>query len=76
MFGALNFAIFGLGESNYEKFNEMGKHFNEIFELLGGKRVFKLGVGDSKDNTTEDSFDQWRSELWPAVQAFYNPDGN
>lgn len=53
----------------------MGKYFDDLFVSLGGKRVFTLGVGDSKDNTTEDSFDQWRTELWPAIQAFYNPAG-
>ena len=67
LFTELNFAIFGLGESNYEKFNEMGKYFDDLFVSLGGKRVFTLGVGDSKDNTTEDSFDQWRTMLWPAI---------
>lgn len=67
LFGSLNFAVFGLGESNYEKYNAMGKYFDETFELLGGKRVAALGLGDSKDNTTEDSFEQWRGELWKAV---------
>lgn len=59
-FAGMNFTIFGLGDTSYEQFNEMGKVFDESFEQLGGVRLYPMGVGNSEHHTTEDDFDKWR----------------
>jgi sulfite reductase alpha subunit-like flavoprotein len=68
----MHFAIFGLGDTSYEQFNEMGIQFNKTFEKLGGIRVFEMGVGNAEHHTTEDDFETWRAKLWPALIEFYS----
>ena len=38
----MNYAIFGLGDSSYELFNEMGKYFDAGFEKLGANRIHDI----------------------------------
>ena len=47
LFKNLNFGVFGLGDTAYEKYNSMGKYFDKIFEDLGGQRMIEAGVGNS-----------------------------
>lgn len=42
----MEFAVFGLGNKQYEFFNKMGKKIDKRLEELGGKRIFKRGEGD------------------------------
>ena len=44
----------------------MGKRTNAALESFGAKRVYPYGEGDD-DGTLETDFDQWKSELWPAL---------
>jgi len=67
----MKFAICGLGDTSYELFNEQGKHFDKAFADLGGERVFKLGVANAETFTTEEDFNEWKSELWPALCDYY-----
>ena len=67
----MNFAFFGLGDSSYELFNEMGKYFDEQFEKLGANRVFELGSGNAETFSTEEDFEKWKSAFWPALCAHY-----
>lgn len=36
LFSGMKFSIFGLGDTSYEQYNEMGKEFDAGFEELGG----------------------------------------
>ena len=67
----MNFSIFGLGDTSYEQFNEMGKMFDESFEKLGGRRVHDMGVGNAETFSTEDDFNKWKEDLWQKIFALY-----
>ena len=65
----MNFTIFGLGNTQYEHYNETGRVADRLLEKLGAKRVYGLGEGD--DNCSlEDDFVEWRKNLWPTLIEF------
>lgn len=70
-FDGMNFAIFGLGDTSYEQYNEMGRFFNESFEKLGGKRLQDMAVGNAETFSTEDDFNKWKENLWSNIIAQY-----
>eukprot|EP00946_MAST-07B_sp_MAST-7B-sp1_P004784 g4784.t1 len=62
----LNFCVFGLGNTQYEHFNAMGRSVNKLFEERGATRAYDYGEGDD-DGTLEQDFENWRDGLWPAL---------
>jgi NADPH-ferrihemoprotein reductase len=50
------YTIFGLGDTSYEQFNEIGIQFDKGFEQLGAKRLYDMGVANAEHHTTEDDF--------------------
>jgi len=46
-FKGMKFTIFGLGDSSYEQYNEMGKYFNSTFGELGAERVYRYDEADA-----------------------------
>ena len=60
------FAVFGLGNTQYQHFNAMGKLTDELLAALGGERCADLGLGDD-DVDLEADFDAWRERLWSAL---------
>jgi len=68
-FSGMNYAIFGLGDTSYEQYNEMGTVFDKTFEQLGGKRVHQMGVGNAETFSTEDDFNSWKENLWSKIIA-------
>lgn len=42
----VTFAVFGLGNRQYEFFCRMGKESDRIFEEMGGKRLVPVCLGD------------------------------
>jgi len=70
-FEGMNFCIFGLGDTSYELFNEMGIIFDRDFEKLGAKRIYDMGVANAEHYTTEDDFEKWRVDLWTKIFAHY-----
>jgi NADPH-ferrihemoprotein reductase len=65
----MNFSVFGLGNTQYEHFNKTGIDIDALLEKLGGRRIYKLGLGD--DNCSlEDDFTEWRKDLWKKLKEF------
>lgn len=69
----ISFTVFGLGNRQYEQFNQMGKRTNAAMEICGAKRVFEYGEGDD-DGSLEDDFEKWRTTMWPALMSQFHPD--
>mmetsp|Transcript_16118 Transcript_16118/g.34957 ORF Transcript_16118/g.34957 Transcript_16118/m.34957 type:complete len:721 (+) Transcript_16118:152-2314(+) len=70
----LEYAVFGLGNTEYEIFNAMGKFFDTALEKLGGTRVYDLGLGDDSDDL-EGDFEKWREGMWATLKKRYVKDG-
>jgi len=70
-FEGAKFGVFGLGNTQYEFYNAMGKLVDEKLESTGGSRVVDFGMGDDDKNLEED-YEQWREEkLLPAVAKMF-----
>lgn len=71
----LEYCVFGLGNTQYEHYNAMGKFFDSAIEKLGGNRVAPIGLGDD-DNDIEDDFEKWKDNvLWPTLTKRYIKEG-
>jgi len=61
----LNFAVFGLGDSHYQKYNAMAKKLFKRLESLGARPVTELGLGDDQHPVGYDAgLDPWLVGLW------------
>jgi len=67
----LRFTVFGLGDTQYEQFNAMGKYFDQTFQDLKGIRLYKMGEGNSEFQLTEEQFDKWKEGLWTGMCKHY-----
>jgi len=68
---SLEYAVFGLGNRQYEHFNAMGKLVDECVGKLGAERIMPLAVGDDDDDL-EGDFETWKDKkLWPALKKKY-----
>ena len=46
----IQYAVMGLGDTNYDKFCNMGKNIDKRFKELGGERVIELHCADEATN--------------------------
>lgn len=65
----IGFAVFGLGNTQYEKYNEMGKRVHARMTALGGVEVHPLGLGDDDDDLESD-LEKWREGLIASMAKF------
>mmetsp|Transcript_1048 Transcript_1048/g.1493 ORF Transcript_1048/g.1493 Transcript_1048/m.1493 type:complete len:684 (-) Transcript_1048:78-2129(-) len=67
----VDFAVFGLGNTDYEHYNAMGKFMDNILPKFGAKRVVNIGLGDDNEDI-EGDFQTWKDEtFWPAMKKSY-----
>ncbi|RIB01546.1 hypothetical protein C2G38_2127373 [Gigaspora rosea] len=74
-FSDTQYAVFGLGDSKYWPreediiyYNKPGRDLDCRLEILGGKRLLNLGLGDDQDaDGYETGFQAWEPELWKAL---------
>ncbi|KAK0722104.1 hypothetical protein B0T26DRAFT_643769 [Lasiosphaeria miniovina] len=75
--GALKFAIFGLGDSSYPKFNWAARKLRVRLLQLGASEFVRAGEGDERhENGIDSAYLPWHQELKSALFAGYPlPDG-
>ena len=71
----LDYCVFGLGNTQYEHYNAMGKFFDVTVEKLGGNRIAQIGLGDD-DTDLEEDFEKWKDKvMWPTLKKMYIKEG-
>ena len=66
LFESIHFVVLGLGNSNYNKFCQMGKSLDKRFEELGAKRIFELTCIDEVDDL-EEQVEHFKSKLFTVL---------
>lgn len=63
--GSLEYSVLGLGDTNYEKFCQCAKDFDQCLEILGGKRIHPRFDCDVE---YEELFHKWIDGVLPALE--------
>ena len=64
----VKFAVFGLGDSHYQKYNVAAKKLHRRMRALGAVELVGLGLGDDQHPTGyEATLDPWLDELWRSL---------
>jgi len=67
----VDYAVFGLGNKQYEHYNNMGRFVDVALAKCGATRIAKLGLGDDDDDL-EGDFENWKENvLWPSFVDRY-----
>ncbi|KAI3667033.1 hypothetical protein L6452_42075 [Arctium lappa] len=60
-----HYAVFGLGDSGYQKYNFVAKKLDKRLADLGGKTIMERGLGDDQHPSGyEGALDPWMLSLW------------
>ncbi|KAL8746755.1 MAG: hypothetical protein Q9190_001273 [Brigantiaea leucoxantha] len=62
--GELQYAAFGLGNSNYKYYNQVVTSVSEALDRKGATRLMPIGRGDDSKGSTEDDFIVWKEGLF------------
>ncbi|KAI8714828.1 hypothetical protein NCS52_01203700 [Fusarium sp. LHS14.1] len=62
--GKLRFGAFGLGNSTYTHYNKVMRQVNDRLLATGARRLGPLGESDDSKETPEETFLQWKEEMW------------
>lgn len=64
----VSYAVFGLGDSSYQKYNFVAKKLDKRLSDLGATAVVERGLGDDQHPSGyEGALDPWMSTLWKAL---------
>ncbi|GAA5889058.1 hypothetical protein JCM16303_002173 [Sporobolomyces ruberrimus] len=70
----LDYAVFGLGDSSYPKYNWVAKKFSRRMETLGAREIIQRGEGDDQNEFgVESTFPAWSKKLFERLQAAFPP---
>lgn len=62
---ALNYAVLGLGDSSYEKFNFVAKRLNKRLQQLGANTILSIGLCDDQHDLGASAvYIKWIDDLW------------
>ena len=70
----LEYTVFGLGNTQYEHYNRMGRTTYEGLQKLGARRMFEYGEGDD-DAELEEDFEAWKDKMWVALTKRFGGKG-
>ncbi|KAG6516106.1 NADPH--cytochrome P450 reductase 3-like [Zingiber officinale] len=62
----LQYAVFGLGSTQYQLYNKIGTDVDRILAEQGAKRIIPLGLGND-EQYIEDDFVAWKDLVWPEL---------
>ncbi|KAJ1965228.1 hypothetical protein GGI12_000917 [Dipsacomyces acuminosporus] len=65
----MSFAVFGLGNNTYERFNHHARVIDKRLLQLGARRIGERGEGDD-DADIEEDFAQWKEANIPLIREF------
>jgi NADPH-ferrihemoprotein reductase len=65
-----DYAVFGLGNKQYDHYNAIGTYYDIALAVVGGNRIQPLGMGDD-DNDLEADFDAWKESTWHVLLQKY-----
>lgn len=69
----VHYAVFGLGDSGYQKYNFVAKKLDKRLSDLGAVAIIERGLGDDQHPSGyEGALDPWMSSLWNTLYQ-YNP---
>lgn len=64
------YAVFGLGDSGYLKYNFVAKKLDKRLMDLGGRTILERGLGDDQHPSGyEGALDPWMSSLWRVLSV-------
>lgn len=77
LFVFCRYAVLGLGDSSYAKFNYAAKKLYRRLLQLGGKPLLHIGLADDQHDLGADAVvDPWILDLWSRLSDLYPlPDG-
>ncbi|XP_004416712.1 PREDICTED: NADPH-dependent diflavin oxidoreductase 1 isoform X2 [Odobenus rosmarus divergens] len=68
----MDFAVLGLGDSSYAKFNFVAKKLHRRLLQLGGRALLPMCLGDDQHELGPDAaVDPWLHDLWGKVLGLY-----
>ncbi|GAA5853371.1 hypothetical protein JCM9279_005769 [Rhodotorula babjevae] len=70
----LRYAVFGLGDSSYGKYNWVGKKLSRRLDALGAHAVVERGEGDDQNEWgVESTFPDWLDRFFTAIDPLFAP---